>query len=192
MKLYCYLYVWISFFFKETQRFTTMSNHNYWMDYWFTVWFRRFQNLRICGVICVSSLAEVYKTCHEIRQNKRRVKHLKNIYAVDPDGAGGFPFFAVKCDFRKDTSVTEVGLKHFDFLLFLCVQVLYEFANQNHVDVIFWFFFSISMCNIEFYEAMKPIIGVANTRIFSWIFSMLTVIILKSLEQTLTLIATVA
>ena len=39
------------------------------------------------------------------------MKHTKNIYAIDPDGAGGYSFFAVKCHFRKDTTVTEVSNK---------------------------------------------------------------------------------
>lgn len=56
--------------------------------------------------------ADVYPDCNEIKLAKMDKNPLRNnLYAIDPDGAGGVPLFPAYCDFKTNEriGITEVG-----------------------------------------------------------------------------------
>lgn len=60
--------------------------------------------------------ADVYPDCNEIKLAKMDKDPLRNnLYAIDPDGAGGVPLFPAYCDFKTNEriGITEVGVPWF-------------------------------------------------------------------------------
>lgn len=54
---------------------------------------------------------DIYRDCEEIRAAKMTKNPLGNhTYVIDPDQAGGVPFFPVVCDFKsvKGVGITKV------------------------------------------------------------------------------------
>lgn len=55
----------------------------------------------------------MYPDCNEIKLAKMDKNPLRNnLYAIDPDGAGGVPLFPAYCDFKTNEriGITEVGV----------------------------------------------------------------------------------
>lgn len=64
----------------------------------------------------------MYPDCNEIKLAKMDKNPLRNnLYAIDPDGAGGVPLFPAYCDFKTNEriGITEVGVPLFFFNTFM-------------------------------------------------------------------------
>lgn len=83
--------------------------------YIYLVYFQSYErgpeNLFFCQIF-----ADVYPDCNEIKLAKMDKNPLRNnLYAIDPDGAGGVPLFPAYCDFKTNEriGITEVGVPWF-------------------------------------------------------------------------------
>lgn len=85
----------------------------------YTVYFQSYErgptNIFFCQIF-----ADVYPDCNEIKLAKMDKNPLRNnLYAIDPDGAGGVPLFPAYCDFKTNEriGITEVRVPLFFYYI---------------------------------------------------------------------------
>jgi hypothetical protein len=75
------------------------------------LFFKKIHEEKQKNFVNLSCITDVYPDCHAIKTAKMDKNPLGNdLYAIDPDGAGGESLFSAFCDYKtnKKIGITEV------------------------------------------------------------------------------------